>query len=50
VEVFYPEDDPAEPCMDAATVRWLDEIARHAEQGDLQFLRKVGRVFEAAGA
>lgn len=47
VEVFYPEDDPSEPCLDAPTVRWLDEIAQHAEKGDLEFLRKVGRVFEA---
>jgi hypothetical protein len=50
VEVFYPEDDPSEPCLDAATARWLDEIARHAEQGDLEFLRKAGRVFESVGS
>lgn len=47
VEVFYPEEDPLEPCLDAATVRWLDEIATRAEQGDVEYLRKVGRVFEA---
>jgi hypothetical protein len=50
VEVFYPEEDPSEPCVDAATARWLDEIARRAEQGDLEYLREVGRVFEAVSS
>ena len=49
VEVVYPADDPSEPCLEPHTVRWLDEIARRAEDGDLDFLRKVGRVFEAVG-
>jgi hypothetical protein len=46
VEVVYPEDDPSEPCLEPDTVRWLDEIARRAEQGDVAFLRRAGRVFE----
>ena len=47
VEVIYPADDPTEPCLEPATVRWLDEIARRAGQGDVGYLRKVGRVFQA---
>ena len=47
VEALYPADDPSEACLEPATVRWLDEIARHAEDGDLDYLRKVGRVFQA---
>jgi len=47
VEVVYPEDDPSEPCLEPATVRRLDEIARKAEEGDVGYLRKVGRVFQA---
>jgi hypothetical protein len=47
VEVVYPADDPGEACLEPATVRWLDEIARRAEQGDLEYLRSVGRVFQA---
>lgn len=50
VEVVYPAEDPSEPCLEPATVRWLDEVARHAEQGDLTFLRKAGRVFQAVQA
>ena len=47
VEVVYPEDDPSEPCLEAATVHWLDEIARKAEVGDVEYLQKVGRLFQA---
>jgi hypothetical protein len=47
VEVVYAADCPSEPCLEPATVRWLDEIARRAEAGDLEYLRKAGRVFQA---
>ncbi len=47
VEVIYPEDDPSEPCLEPDSIRKLDEIARRAEQGDLEYLQTVGRVFEA---
>ena len=47
VEVVYPADDPSEACLEPATVRWLDEVARRAEEGDVEFLRRVGRVFQA---
>jgi len=47
VEVVFPADDPTEPCLEPKTVRWLDEIAQRAQQGDVDYLRKVGRVFQA---
>ncbi len=50
VNVLYPADHPSEPCLEPETVRWLDEIARRAEQGDLDYLRSVGRVFEAVAS
>jgi hypothetical protein len=50
VEVMYPSDDPSEACLEPATVRWLDEIARRAEQGDVDYLRSVGRVFQAVAS
>ena len=46
VEVVYPEDDPSEPCLEPATAQWLDEVARRAEEGDVEYLRRAGRVFE----
>jgi len=47
VDVVFPADDANEACLEPATVRWLDEIARKAEQGDVVDLRSVGRVFQA---
>ena len=47
VEVVYPEDDPSEPCLEPATLRWLDEVARKAEEGDVRYLQKAGRLFQA---
>lgn len=47
VEVVYPADCPGEACIEPATVHWLDEIARRAEAGDIEFLRTAGRVFQA---
>jgi hypothetical protein len=50
VEVVYPAEDPSEACLEPATLRWLEEIARRAEQGDLDYLRTVGRVFQAVAS
>ena len=50
VEVVYPDDDPTEACLEPETVRWLEEIARRAEQGDVEFLAQVGRVFESVSS
>lgn len=47
VEVVYPAESPSEACLEPATVRWLEEIARRAENQDLPFLMQVGRVFQA---
>ncbi|HEY3320487.1 MAG TPA: hypothetical protein VGP72_08475 [Planctomycetota bacterium] len=46
VEVVYPADDPTEVCLEPKAVRFLAEVARRAEKGDLDYLRKVGRVFQ----
>ena len=47
VEVVYPDDDPTVASLEPATVRWLDEAARKAQEGDVQFLRQAGRLFQA---
>ncbi|MCH7753339.1 MAG: hypothetical protein IH898_14455 [Planctomycetes bacterium] len=47
VEVIYPADDPSEPCLEPSTLRWLDEVASKAQEGDLEYLQRVGRVFQA---
>lgn len=50
VEVIYPAAAPTEACLEPATVRWLDEVARKAKQGDVDYLRGVGRVFQAVSS
>ena len=47
VDVVYPADCPTEACLEPATVRLLDEVARRAEAGDLEYLHRAGRVFQA---
>ena len=46
VEMVIPPDDPSEPCYEAETVAFLQEVAEHAEQGDLPWLRRHGNVYE----
>ena len=50
VEVVYPSDDPTEACLEPATVRWLDEVARKAAEGDVEYLRRAGRLFQAVSS
>ena len=47
MDVVYFAEDPTDPCLEPATIRWLDEVAQKAEEGDLEYLQKVGRVFQA---
>lgn len=47
VEVVYPTAWPTEACLTPAASRFLDEVARRAEAGDLKYLQSVGRVFQA---
>ena len=47
VDVVYPAARPNEASLEPDTVRWLDEVARRAEAGDVEFLRHAGRVFQS---
>lgn len=50
VEQVIPPDDPDEPCYEAETVRFLKEVEEHAERGDVDWLRRNGKVYEAVDA
>ena len=50
IEVVFPTDDDREACLEPATVRWLDEVAEKARQGDVAYLQQVGRVFQAVAS
>jgi hypothetical protein len=45
VEMVIPVDDPSEPCFESETIQLLREIKEHAEQGDLEWLTKKGKVY-----
>jgi len=46
VEMVIPPDDPSEPCYESETIELFRKVEAHAEQGDVKWLRQVGRVFE----
>ncbi len=46
VEMVIPPDDPSEPCYEAETVDFLRQVEAHAEQGDVEWLGKVGIVYK----
>ena len=49
IEMVTPADDDSEPCLEAETVQLLIEVRKHAEQGDLSWLSRHGKVYTAAG-
>ncbi len=50
VELVIPDSDPSDPCFEPETLRFLREVTDHAERGDLEWLRRNGRVYEAVDA
>ena len=45
VEMVIPVDDPSEPCYESETVQLLREVKDRAEQGDVAWLIKQGKVY-----
>ena len=45
VEMVIPIDDPSEPCYEPETVRFLKEVKERAEQGDVAWLKSMGKVY-----
>jgi hypothetical protein len=50
VEMVIPPDDPSEPCYEAETVQLLRQVRERADGGDLDWLRRHGKVYEAVTA
>jgi len=50
VEMVIPADDPSEPCYEPETVQFLREVQAHADQGDVDWLTKHGKVYAALEA
>ncbi|HJZ92659.1 MAG TPA: hypothetical protein VKE40_17420, partial [Gemmataceae bacterium] len=47
VEMVIPPDDPSEPCYEAETVQFLRQVRDRAEAGDVGWLKRHGKVYEA---
>jgi hypothetical protein len=50
VEMVIPIDDPSEPCYELETVELLREIKQRAEQRDVAWLARQGKVYAAVEA
>lgn len=50
VEMVIPVDVPSEPCYESETVQLLREVKERAEQGDVEWLSKRGKVYAALDA
>ncbi len=47
IEMVIPPDDPSEPCYESETVQLLREIEERARLGDVEWLKRHGKVYEA---
>lgn len=47
VEMVVPKEDPSEPCYEAETVQFLKQVQERAQAGDVGWLKKHGKVYEA---
>jgi hypothetical protein len=47
VEMVIPVDDPSEPCLEPETITHLKEVKERAEKGDVDWLKKHGKVYAA---
>lgn len=47
VEAVIPDADPTEACYEPHTVDLLRQVERHAHLGDVDWLRRHGRVYRA---
>jgi hypothetical protein len=50
VEAVIPDADPSEPCFESDTVKLLRQVELHAKRGDIEWLKKHGKVYAAVEA
>ena len=50
VEAVIPDADPSEPCFEPATVELLREVEARAKSGDVEWLKRHGKVYTAVEA
>lgn len=47
VEAVIPDADPSEACYEPDTVEFLREVEARARRGDVEWLKRHGRVYQA---
>jgi hypothetical protein len=50
VEAVIPDADPSEPCYEPAVVELLRQVEAHARAGDLEWLKRHGKVYTSVEA
>lgn len=50
VEMVVPDEDPSEPCYESGTVEFLKEVQDRANRGEVDWLRRHGKVYVASVA
>ena len=50
VEAVIPDADSSEPCFESETVELLREVENRARAGDVDWLRRHGKVYTALDA
>ncbi|MFA7235790.1 MAG: hypothetical protein WC058_02910 [Phycisphaeraceae bacterium] len=45
VDAVVPDEDPSKPCLEPATLRWLDELQELADAGRINELAQHGTVY-----
>ncbi|HET6251835.1 MAG TPA: hypothetical protein VFE47_29390 [Tepidisphaeraceae bacterium] len=50
VEAVIPDADPSEPCFEPQAVELLRQVESHAKSGDIEWLKRHGKVYTAIEA
>ena len=50
VEAIIPDADPSEPCFEPKTIELLRQVELHAKKGDVDWLKRHGKVYAAVEA
>lgn len=50
VEAVIPDADPSEPCYEPHVVELLRQVEAHAKRGDVDWLRRHGKVYASVEA
>jgi len=49
-EAVIPDADPSEPCFEPQVVELLRQVESHAKSGDVDWLKRHGKVYTAVEA